>query len=131
MTDKDIALRKTAAAVAIDAHIGERLRILRTLAGLSQSELAHTIGVTYQQLQKYEYGRNRISACQIYLLARALAREPAEFFHGLDGFPLSELSIDPAKDLGSSEAIEFLKVLSHLDAPGRKAALTLAKLLAD
>ena len=69
----------------VDVLVGQRLRELRMLAGLSQSDLAATIGLTFQQLQKYERGVNRISASKLYLLSRHLNVPVAALFADLDG----------------------------------------------
>ena len=69
----------------VDVLVGQRLRELRMLAGLSQSDLAATIGLTFQQLQKYERGVNRISASKLYLLARHLNVPVAALFADLEG----------------------------------------------
>ncbi|MGH1379141.1 MAG: helix-turn-helix domain-containing protein [Alphaproteobacteria bacterium] len=54
----------------IDYHVGKRLGQLRIAAGLSQEQLAHIAGVSYQQIQKYESGQNRVSASKLYVFAR-------------------------------------------------------------
>ncbi len=64
----------------IDAHVGAILRKLRLERGLSQTELAKAGGVTFQQLQKYESGKNRVSASMLYTLAMALDTPIADFF---------------------------------------------------
>ena len=69
----------------IDVLVGQRLRELRMLAGLSQGDLAATIGLTFQQLQKYERGVNRISASKLYLLACHLNVPVAALFADVDG----------------------------------------------
>jgi transcriptional regulator with XRE-family HTH domain len=56
----------------IDAHVGNRVRLRRTLLGMSQDELAKRIGLTFQQVQKYERGTNRIGASRLFDLARVL-----------------------------------------------------------
>jgi transcriptional regulator with XRE-family HTH domain len=56
----------------IDAHVGRRLREERLTAGLSQEKLAEKVGVTFQQIQKYERGENRISAARLYDVAQAM-----------------------------------------------------------
>ena len=56
----------------IDIHVGARLRLRRTLLGLSQEKLGEAVGITFQQLQKYERGANRISASRLYHLALVL-----------------------------------------------------------
>ena len=57
----------------IDVHVGSRMRLRRTLLGVSQTKLGEAIGLTFQQVQKYERGSNRISASRLFDLARVLA----------------------------------------------------------
>ncbi len=64
----------------IDVHVGGRLRIRRTLLGLSQMALGDAIGLTFQQVQKYEKGANRISASRLYDLSQILSVDIAYFF---------------------------------------------------
>ena len=71
--------------VEIDQHIGRRLRERRVVMGLSQSVLADGLGITFQQLQKYEKGHNRIAAGRLYGCAELLGVAPAYFFEGLEG----------------------------------------------
>jgi transcriptional regulator with XRE-family HTH domain len=66
----------------MDRHIGARVRERRVLMGLSQQQLARTLGMTYQQVHKYERGLNRISSGRLFELAQALVIEPAWFFEG-------------------------------------------------
>jgi transcriptional regulator with XRE-family HTH domain len=56
----------------VDAHVGARVRLRRTLLGLSQTELGRAIGLTFQQVQKYERGSNRISASMLHRIAGVL-----------------------------------------------------------
>ena len=63
----------------IDFHVGSRVYLRRNLLGLSQTKLAEAIGVTYQQIHKYERGVNRISASRLFNLSRALD-VPVSFF---------------------------------------------------
>ena len=65
---------------AADLRAGNRLRELRLLRGLTQMALAERVGVTFQQIQKYENGSNRLSASRIAQIARALDVRPAYFF---------------------------------------------------
>ena len=67
----------------IDQHVGERIRLLRTERGLTQEQLAAALEISYQQVQKYETGANRISAGRIYEIARKLAVDVGWFFDGL------------------------------------------------
>lgn len=68
----------------IDVHVGKLLRARRLAAGVTQQDLGETLGVTFQQIQKYETGANRISASKLYKAARALGLSPSAFFEGLD-----------------------------------------------
>jgi len=64
----------------IDVHVGQRVRQCRILCGLSQTELANAIGLTFQQLQKYERGINRISASKLWQISRVLDVSVQWFF---------------------------------------------------
>jgi len=63
----------------IDVHVGARVRLRRTLLGMSQEKLGESIGLTFQQVQKYERGANRIGASRLYDLSRVLD-VPVSFF---------------------------------------------------
>ena len=65
---------------AVDIHVGRRLRQLRTLRGLSQEKLGEAIGLTFQQVQKYERGVNRIGASRLFDISKVLGVEIADFF---------------------------------------------------
>lgn len=69
---------------ALDAYIGARVRLRRLMLGMSQENLSGKLGVTFQQVQKYEKGLNRISASRIYELAQALSVPVSYFYDGLD-----------------------------------------------
>ncbi|MDA0239837.1 MAG: helix-turn-helix transcriptional regulator [Proteobacteria bacterium] len=69
----------------IDVHVGRRMREKRTLLGLSQSHLAEKVGLTFQQIQKYERGTNRISASRLWQLSEILGVPIAWFFEDIGG----------------------------------------------
>ncbi len=69
----------------VDLHVGHRLRLRRTLLGLSQSALAHRVGLTFQQIQKYERGINRIGASRLAEFAATLGVPPGWFFEEMPG----------------------------------------------
>ena len=69
----------------VDVHVGSRIRLRRHLLGLSQSELGRALGVTFQQVQKYENGTNRVGASRLHQIALALRTTPAWFFDSLAG----------------------------------------------
>lgn len=66
----------------VDIHVGKRIRKLRELRGFSQEKLAEALGITFQQIQKYENGTNRAGASRLYQLGKALNVAPAVFFEG-------------------------------------------------
>ena len=67
----------------IDVHVGERIEIRRKLLKMTQKDLSKKIGVTFQQLQKYEQGFNRVSASRLWLISQALGTDINVFFEGL------------------------------------------------
>ena len=67
----------------VDVHVGLRIRLRRKELGVSQEKLADAIGLTFQQVQKYERAANRVSASKLYEVARALDTSTAYFFEGL------------------------------------------------
>lgn len=68
---------------AVDVHVGRRLRLARKVKDMSQPKLAEAVGVTFQQVQKYEGGRNRIAASRLWALSRVLDVPVGYFFEGL------------------------------------------------
>lgn len=68
----------------VDIHVGARVRVRRKQKGISQEALANRLKLTFQQVQKYERGTNRISASKLYEIARALELPISDFFDGLD-----------------------------------------------
>jgi transcriptional regulator with XRE-family HTH domain len=71
----------------IDQHIGSRLRLRRTLLGMTQEQLASVLGISYQQVQKYETGTNRISASRLFEIGQMLETDAAYFYEGLSKGP--------------------------------------------
>jgi transcriptional regulator with XRE-family HTH domain len=67
----------------IDVHVGQRVRQRRTLLGMSQERLGESIGLTFQQVQKYERGANRVSASRLWDLARVLDTDINFFFEDM------------------------------------------------
>lgn len=78
----------------VDLHVGGRVRMRRKLLGISQEQLADALGLTFQQVQKYERGANRVSASKLYEIAKTLQVPVAFFFDGL---------VDPVEGLGPDE----------------------------
>lgn len=67
---------------SVDAHVGRRIRQLRVWQNMSQTTLGEAIGVTFQQVQKYEKGLNRVGAGRLQQISKALKVQPSYFFEG-------------------------------------------------
>ena len=93
-----------------DLHVGQRLKLRRTLLGLSQGELGRRVGLTFQQIQKYERGINRIGASRLVELATALAVNPGWFF---DGMPAPRRAAD-LQDLGGRETLDLIRLYNQI-----------------
>lgn len=74
---------RTGSPDPIDIHVGRRVKLRRTLLRISQEQLAGDIGVTFQQVQKYESGHNRVSASRLYDISRVLDCPTAYFFEDI------------------------------------------------
>ncbi len=85
----------------VDVHVGARVRMRRSLLGMTQTSLGEAIGLTFQQVQKYEKGTNRISSSRLYDLARTLDVPVESFF---DDMPIAVAASSPAQ--GGDEAKE-------------------------
>ncbi len=103
----DASLRKPS---HVDAHVGSRIRLRRKLLGLSQQQLADRLGLTFQQVQKYERGVNRVSASKLYETAQVLQTPVAHFFDGLEGAGLAPHSPD-----GEAAVTAFLMTSEGLE----------------
>jgi transcriptional regulator with XRE-family HTH domain len=78
----------------IDVHVGSRVRLRRTLLGMSQEKLGEAIGLTFQQVQKYERGANRIGASRLYDLSRVLDVPVSFFFDDLQPLTIETVRKD-------------------------------------
>lgn len=76
---------RAASVTFVDIHVGKTMRIIRKAKGVSQEELAEALGLSFQQIQKYEMGRNRVSASKLFAAGLALGVAPGAFFEGLEG----------------------------------------------
>ncbi len=114
----------------IDVHVGARVRLRRRLLGLTLQTLAKAVGVTYQQLQKYERGVNRVGASRLFNLGRALDVPVSFFFEdlspeaagsgklrarGLSEAPASVLEPD---SLSKRETVELIRAYYRVTDPG-------------
>ena len=111
----------------VDIHVGARLRALRAARGVSQTKLGDKLGITFQQVQKYETGTNRISASKLYDISRILNVQPNYFFEGLDnGGSDALLSRKAARLGGFFESIPNRQARDHLYALIKAMATTAA-----
>ncbi len=127
----------------IDVHVGSRVRLRRTLLGMSQEKLGQAIGLTFQQVQKYERGANRIGASRLFDLSRVLdvpvsfffddmppevAKTPAQKYFTPDEVPDTQ-EVDP---LAKRETLELVRAYYKVvDPQVRKRVFELVKALAN
>ena len=97
----------------IDKHVGTQLRSRRKVIGLSQEKLAEHIGVTFQQIQKYERGTNRISASRLYSFSKIMDVPIDYFYEGLNGEVVTSSDI-PANVLHSRETLNLIRQYYNL-----------------
>jgi transcriptional regulator with XRE-family HTH domain len=124
----------------VDVNVGSRVRLRRNMLGLSQSKLGDAIGLTFQQVQKYERGTNRISASSLYMLSRALDVPVSFFFDDVDpvrapaipgGFsepPTEPFESDPLRRRETVELVDAYYAIH--DAAVRRRLLELARAFA-
>jgi transcriptional regulator with XRE-family HTH domain len=94
----------------IDKHVGGRVRMRRMLANMSQEKLGGALGLTFQQVQKYEKGTNRIGASRLQQISRVLDAPPSFFF---EGAPTGDANASSGF-AESSEVVEFLSSVEGL-----------------
>jgi transcriptional regulator with XRE-family HTH domain len=145
MNAKTLARRRPGVAtdrgpLAVDMHVGARVRMRRKFLGISQQALAAQLGITFQQVQKYERGANRVSASKLYEIARALEAPVSFFFEGLaeTSAPrrapqrVEALEQSIGGFLQSEEGLELASAFARL-APGRlrRQVLDLVRAIAE
>lgn len=114
----------------VDVFVGQRLRELRMLAGLSQSDVASALGLTFQQLQKYERGFNRVSASRLFKLAQFFRVPVSVFFEGLeerhavqDGTAAGAQTEESEGTLRSREALMLARYFQNIRDPEIRGAI--------
>ena len=108
-------------AKRVDDHVGERIRERRTMMGLTQEHLAQALEISYQQVQKYETGANRVSAGRLYEIAQRLEVDVAYFFENLE--PLTTSS--PLEHGGKNRStIELVRNYGEIDEPAVRSAVS-------
>lgn len=98
----------------IDKRVGEMIKKKRLLAGLTQGDLGDELGLTFQQIQKYENGMNRVSASRLYRIAKVLKVSVSYFFSELD----STIKPDPAEAiLRTSDGVKMARAYCSIKNP--------------
>ena len=122
----------------IDLHVGARIRMRRKIMGVSQERLAEDLGLTFQQVQKYERGANRVSASKLYEIACSLQSAVSYFFEGLadptDAGGMAENGSEQFVHdfLMTSEGLELASVFPRIGrAKVRRRILDLVRSMAD
>lgn len=125
MADGSLQISSGAVGIAdpIDIAVGARIRIRRKELGISQQKLAEGLGVTFQQVQKYERGANRISASMLARTFKILGTD-ANFFFGVNEPAGVEQHLP---NLALAGAIKLLEIYAKLSVPVRKGLLGLVK----
>lgn len=113
----------------VDVHVGKRIRHRRWMVGMTQQQLADSVGIKFQQIQKYETGMNRVSASRLWDISRTLAVPVEFFFEGLSsGAGEAELHNDV---LANKEAMELVRAYYAIPEAQRKRLFDLARVLSD
>lgn len=121
----------------VDRHVGLRIRLRRKELGVSQEKLAESIGLTFQQVQKYERAANRVSASKLWEMARALDTSVAYFYEGLADRPAARGSNGPPSDavqdfLLTPEGMELAQVFPRISHPRvRRKIVELVRTMVD
>ena len=117
----------------IDVHLGKRLRRRRRLLGLTQQQLAGSVGVRFQQIQKYECGANRISAARFWQLSEALEVPVGYFYDGLSATDRPQAAANDGDGGGEmfarKETLDLIRAYYQLGERPRRRLLDLAKSL--
>lgn len=118
----------------IDLHLGKRLRRRRRILGLTQEQLANSVGVRFQQIQKYECGANRISAARLWSLSEALEVPVNYFYDGLSEAPrgaANDLHVEDGGGdmLARKETMDLVRAYYRLGSRPRRRLLDLARSL--
>jgi len=139
--DADVVEKSARRPNPIDAHVGSRVRLRRILLGMSQERLAEQLGLTFQQVQKYEKGINRIGASRLFDLAHVLG-VPVQFFYEQapsadgtgqpsGGFSESEADAYMSEFLNSREGLELNRAFMRITDPKvRRSIVELVRSLA-
>jgi transcriptional regulator with XRE-family HTH domain len=110
----------------VDRHVGRRIAEKRVSLGYNQSELARALGITFQQVQKYEKGFNRISASKLWTTAEFLQADVGWFFGGLDA-DVDLRPISPPEGPLTRATVEIARLTPQLTTRQQKIVLDLVR----
>jgi len=132
MRSEPIANQRSANSV--DSHVGSRVRLRRLELGLSQEKLADQLGITFQQVQKYERGTNRIGASRLHQIAIVLQAPITYFFEGASDAPLAEAGKESrlSQALGDPATVRLVRAFANIsDAQLKQKAVGIIEAIAD
>lgn len=118
----------------VDVHVGKRIRHRRWMVGMTQQQLAESVGIKFQQIQKYETGMNRVSASRLWDIAETLDVAVSFFFEGYDGddAPAHAANANVQGDiLADKEALELVRSYYAIPENQRRRLFDLARVLSD
>jgi transcriptional regulator with XRE-family HTH domain len=116
----------------VDRHVGLRIRMRRKEIGVSQERLAEALSITFQQVQKYERGANRVSASKLWEIARALKTSVGYFYEGLSDRDTVRTAPDAQGFMLSGEGLELMSNFPRITEPSvRRKILELVRAVAD
>lgn len=119
----------------VDVHVGKRIRHRRWLVGMTQQQLAESVGIKFQQIQKYETGANRVSASRLWDIAESLDVPVSFFFEGIedDAAPQERAAGEtvPSDLLGDKEALDLVRSYYAIPENQRRRLFDLARVLSD
>ncbi len=113
----------------VDSHVGQKIRQRRWMVGMTQQQLAESVGIKFQQIQKYETGMNRVSASRLWDISRALGVSASFFFEGLSEG--SEEAHAEEQVMQQKETLDLLRSYYAIPEGQRKRFLHLAQSLGD
>ena len=119
----------TSSPHAVDVHVGRRIAEKRLALGYNQSDLGRALNLTFQQIQKYEKGTNRVSASKLWLISRFFKVDLAYFFDGLSGNGSNTGAGEPdgAAATPTRQSMEINSLVPRLDLPQQKLVLELVR----
>jgi transcriptional regulator with XRE-family HTH domain len=116
----------------LDKLVGHNIRIHRLDRGITQTELARAIGVSFQQVQKYENGTNRVGGGRLFKIAETLGTPVSTFFNGVDQAKVSPGEESPVALLAENYALRFLQAFSQIeDAEAQRSVVEMVETMAE